>query len=144
MSEYLSTLDDKGRLTLAGKLRDELQKSERPDEVVAHPSEDGFVVLYPHEHWKKIEDGLRAIPDTNQRNAAIRYYMGKSERISLDKAGRLLLPQKHREAAGLEKEVIVRGALFKIEIWQRRLLEPQLVKEEEIRLDSAISEALPL
>ncbi len=119
MSSYPHTLDDKGRLALPGKLRDELQKSERPEEVVAFSSEDGCVTLYPHEHWRKVEDGLRAIEDTDERDDALEYYQGNSERLTLDKAGRLLIPPRHREMAGLDREVMVVGQLFKIVIRPR-------------------------
>ena len=125
MSTYAHSLDDKGRMALPGKLRDELQKSEHPDEMVAFPSEEGFITLYPHEHWQKVEADLRSIEDTDQRDAALEYYMGLSDRITLDKSGRLLIPPRHREIAGLEREVEVIGKLFKIVIRPRRQSDDQ-------------------
>lgn len=139
MSSYPHTLDDKGRLALPGKLRDELQKSEKPEEVVAFASEDGYVTLYPHEHWRKVEDGLRAIEDTDERDAALAFYQGNSERLTLDKAGRLLLPPPHRKMAGLEREVTVIGQLFKIVIKPRssqdavEVVKPRMPKPETVK-----------
>lgn len=119
MSSYPHTLDDKGRLALPGKLREELQKSDCPDELVAFAGEDGCVTLYPQEHWQKVEADIVAIEDTDDRNEALDYYMGNAERLSLDKAGRLLLPAKHRKWAGLEKEVMVVGQSYRIVIRPR-------------------------
>lgn len=139
MSSYPHTLDDKGRLALPGKLRDELQKSEKPEEVVAFASEDGYVTLYPHEHWRKVEDGLRAIEDTDERDTALAFYQGNSERLNLDKAGRLLLPPQHRKMAGLEREVTVIGQLFKIVIKPRSsqdavdAAKPRMPKPETVK-----------
>jgi Uncharacterized protein conserved in bacteria len=119
MSSYPHTLDDKGRLALPGKLRDELKKSVRPDEMVAFAGEEGCVTLYTQEHWREVEDSIVAIEDTDDRNEALDYYMGNAERLSLDKAGRLLLPAHHRKTAGLEREVMVVGQSYKIVIRPR-------------------------
>ena len=116
MNTYTHTLDDKGRLALPGRFRDELQKSERPDEVVALPNESGFLTLYPHEHWQKVEADLRAIEDTDEREAALEYFVGNSDRLTLDKNGRLLISPRFRELTGLDKEVDVVGLSFKIKI----------------------------
>lgn len=128
MSSYPHTLDDKGRLALPGKLRDELQKSERPDEVVALPNtESGCLTLYPHEHWRKVEEGVRAIEDSDERDKTLAHFHANAERLTLDKAGRLLLPNMHRKAAGLEREVMVVGQLFKIVVRPRGLQdEPEM------------------
>ncbi|MDR1045131.1 MAG: hypothetical protein LBP33_08450 [Candidatus Adiutrix sp.] len=117
MNTYTHTLDDKGRLALPGRFRDELQKSERPDEVVALPNQEGgYLTLYPHEHWQKVEADLRAIEDTDERETALEYFVGNSDRLTLDKNGRLLISPRFRELTGLDKEVDVAGLSFKIKI----------------------------
>jgi len=123
MNTYPHTLDDKGRLALPGRFRDELQKSERPDEVVAFPSEDGYLTLYPHEHWQKVEADIRAIDDTEERELALDYYMANTDRLTLDKNGRLLISPRHREMTGLSREVDVVGLSFKIKIRPRQQAE---------------------
>lgn len=143
MSTYPYTMDDKGRLALPAKLRDELKKSDRPDEVVAFASKDGYVVLYPHEHWQKVEDGLRAIEDTEERDVALAFYQGSAERLTLDKANRLLIPGQHRKTAGLEREVTVVGQLFKIQIKPRRP-EDEIVPVEPAKPKSETVQKIPL
>lgn len=139
MSSYPHTLDDKGRLALPGKLRDELQKSERPDELVALASEEGYVTLFPHEQWQKLEDDIRAIEDADERDAALDFFVAKAERLTLDKAGRLLLPGPYRKKAGLDREVTVKGKMYKIQIEPRSAQddaeapEPRRPKSETIK-----------
>lgn len=121
MSKYPHSIDDKGRMALPKDLRDELSKSVQPDLLVALPSESGnAVVLYPHERWGKLEADIRAIQDSGQREQAIEAYLGNAERLTLDKAGRLLLPQRFRDMAGLERDVTVVGKLYKMEVRRRQ------------------------
>lgn len=122
-SEYQHSLDDKGRLTLPGKIREELQKSARPGELMALADiKGGCVALYPFEQWRVIMDGIGAIEDMDRRNAVIRGLVSRAESVSIDKAGRVLLPPAHRERAGLSKDVTLLGGLFKIEVWDRSRL----------------------
>ena len=121
MSKYPHSIDDKGRMALPKDLREELEKSEQPDVLVALPGDGGTaVVLYPHERWRELEADIRAIKDSRQRELAIETYLGNAERLTLDKAGRLLLPQRFRDMAGLEREVTVVGKLYKMEVRRRQ------------------------
>lgn len=121
MTTYHHSIDDKGRLALPKGLRDELELSERPDQLVALPGSGGdSVVLYPYEPWRKLEADIRAIKDSQQRELAIEIYLGNAERLILDKAGRLLLPQRFRDLAKLEREVAVVGKLYKLEVRRPR------------------------
>lgn len=138
-------LDDKGRLALPGKFREELQKSERPTELVAYANSlDGLVVLYPHEQWQKIEEAINGIGDPLSYQAMAREYGYNSERLSLDKAGRVLLSQKHREIGGLGREVRVHGGLSKIEIWDGVRFEAQRAKEEAALQEARRTVKLPI
>ena len=138
IGEFCHSVDDKGRLALPGKLREELSRSERPEEVVAYVNAvDGFLALYPYEQWRMVEDKVNAITDNLTRQALARELGYNSERLGIDKSGRVLLGQKHRDIAGLSREVVVVGGLAKIEIWERGRLEERRIKEE-----AAVAEAL--
>ncbi len=130
IGEAVHSLDDKGRLALPGKFREEMQHSERPEEIVAYASEqDGNVTLYPHERWQEIEAAVKAIQDSPSRLAMERRLGSNSERLAVDKSGRVLLSPKHRGLAGLEREVMVVGALSKVEIWESGRFMAQRAKE---------------
>ncbi len=144
IGEFDHSLDDKGRLALPGKLREELQKSERPDEVTARANKEGFVVLYPYEQWLRIEASIRAIYDNAARDVAVREIVGKAERLNVDKAGRVLIVPGHREAAALTREVKVMGGLDKIEVWDRRRLEARRLVDEPALTDVLRNVVIPL
>ncbi|MGL4209079.1 MAG: division/cell wall cluster transcriptional repressor MraZ [Candidatus Adiutrix sp.] len=144
VSEFVHSLDDKGRLALPNRLREELQKSERPDEMTAYANEDGCVALYPFEQWVKIQEKLSEIPNTRARMATIREFVGKAERLSIDKSGRILLSPKQRELAGLSREVLVLGAISKIELWERQRLAQQRIKEETMVSETINTVDIPL
>lgn len=138
IGEYCHSIDDKGRLALPGKLRDELSRSERPEEVVAYVNTvNGHLALYPYEQWRKVEEAVTRIPDNISREAMARQLGYNSERLTIDKSGRVLLNQKHRDLAALGREVVVLGGLAKIEVWERERLEQQRAKEQ-----SAVAEVL--
>jgi len=142
-SKYPHSVDDKGRMALPKDLREELEKSEQPEVLVALPGEDGTsVVLYPHERWRELEADIRAIQDSRQRELALEVYLGNAEKLTLDKAGRLLLPQRFRDMAGLDREVTVVGKLYKMEV--RRRQPGDFDKVTAPKLDSAIISGLSL
>jgi MraZ protein len=144
IGEFAHSLDDKGRLALPGKLREELQKSERPDELTARANRDGYVALYPYEQWLRVEANIRAISDNAARDVAIREIIGKAERLNVDKAGRALIVPSHRELAGLAREVAVLGGLYKIEVWDRARLEARRIVDEPALADVLRSVEIPL
>lgn len=145
IGEFCHNLDEKGRLALPGKLRDELNRSERPEEVVAYVDPiEGYLAFYPHEQWQLVEDAVNAIPETNQRKALARLLGFNSERLALDKAGRVLIAQKHREIASLKREVVVVGGLSKIEVWERARFDAQRAKEEAIVSETLRTVEVPL
>ena len=138
---YCHNLDDKGRLALPGRLREELQKSAYPEKVTALLDDKGYVTIYPYEQWLKVQDDINAITQTKLRQALSRKIMGQSEDLSLDKSGRILLSARHRQGAGLDKEVAVVGSGYKFELWEASQLEAQF-KEDEALLSEHFDDLL--
>ena len=128
------SLDEKGRLALPSKFREELRgKSARPEELIALVTASGCLALYPHERWLTILDQIKDQADTTMREAANMEIVYGAEPLTLDKAGRILLPARHREKAGLTGEVEVRGGGYKIEIWAPANLARRLAESETHR-----------
>ncbi len=145
IGEATHNLDDKGRLALPGKFREELRKSQQPDELVAYmSSQDGCLYLYPAEQWQKIESAIDVQENPKVRKALFREYGLNSERLTLDKTGRLSLSAGHRESAALEREVKVIGSINKIEIWSTARLAACRQAEEEIVASILEDVALPV
>ena len=115
MGEYNHTLDAKGRIIIPAKLRDQLG-----DVFVVSKGLDGRLFAFPSSEWEKLVNKIQALPltDKNARKFS-RYLLAGASETELDKQGRALLPQTLREAAGLEKDVVLCGVGNRLEIWAK-------------------------
>jgi len=119
---YDHSIDDKGRVSVPARFREELQAT-RDERVVI----TNFVVLqarclevYPFAAWVQLEERLRTKPQFDQRVVNfLNYYMSAAHDCELDKQGRILLPPPLREYAGLKREIVFTSALDKFRIWDR-------------------------
>ena len=115
MGEYNHTVDEKGRLIIPVKFRDELGS-----EVVVTKGLDGCLFAYDLTEWRVLEEKLRALPLTNKdARAFARFMLAGAASVEIDKQGRILLPQVLRNFAGLEKDVVLIGVASRIEIWNK-------------------------
>ena len=105
-------LDDKGRLILPAKFRDELFKG-----LVITKGQERCLYVFPTAEFARITEQLRQTPLTAK---AARDYMrvmfaGAHDEIP-DKQGRVTIPSGLRDYAALEKECVVIGANTRVEI----------------------------
>ena len=115
MGEYNHTLDEKGRLIIPSRFREELG-----NEFVVTKGLDGCLFAYANDEWQVLEDKLRALPLTNKdARAFARFMLAGAAQVEIDKQGRILLPQVLRTFAGLNKDVVLLGIASRIEIWNR-------------------------
>ena len=123
--QYAHNIDAKGRLFMPAKLREELGETFH---VTIGP--DHCLTIYPNETWDDFMAKFREMP----------YSMGKSLRVlsanavdcEPDAQGRILIPAKLREYAGLQKEVVVIGSFDRAEIWNAE----RWAREESLALES--------
>ena len=75
--------------------------------------------VYTTEYWIEFEKKLSELPSTlvKKTRQLKRFYMAGTELVELDKQGRVLVPNKLREHAGLTKDVVLVGVGDKVEIW---------------------------
>lgn len=109
-----ATIDDKGRLLVSKKKRERLGE----DFVMALGSA-GCLVVYPELVWSRMVAEILSNPSTNQgRQRFTRFMVGSAEdEMRFDRQGRVVVPQKLREAAKLTNSVLVIGCLDRLEIW---------------------------
>lgn len=113
--EYEHSLDTKGRVIVPAKLRDDLGES-----FMITMGFDGCLCAYPNDEWEIFVAKLRSLPELRKEaRATLRHFVARAGRCELDKQGRILIPAKLREFAGLEKEIVFVGALSKVEIWSK-------------------------
>jgi MraZ protein len=106
-------LDEKGRLALPARYRDELR-----DGVVITRGFDNCLLVYPMAAWAPLAERVSALsigdPDVRLLR---RMLFANATDLMLDRQGRILVPAELRTHAGLEREAIVVGMHSFIEIW---------------------------
>lgn len=117
--EYKHSLDEKNRIIVPSKYRPLLQ-----GRFVATRGLDGCLACYPVEEFEKYVDGLSSMPvERKEARQYIRTIMAKAEECELDKQGRVVLPQRLREAANIVKDIVIAGAYNRFEIWAAEVYE---------------------
>ena len=126
--EYQHALDNKGRIFIPAKLRDELGTA-----AYVTLSMDRCLSVYSEESWNGLVEKVNALPFVRQRK--MRPLFAHAVRCELDAQGRILLPQKLRAYAKLEKDVVVIGVSNRAEIWNAdawAALEAEELKPENL------------
>ena len=108
--EYQHALDNKGRIFIPARLREELGQV-----LYVTLSMDRCLSVYSTESWQALTDKVNALPYVRQRK--MRPLFAYAVRCELDAQGRILLPQNLRDWAGLEKNVTVVGCNNHAELW---------------------------
>lgn len=113
LGEFQHTVDQKGRLAIPAKFRDELA-----DGAVVTRGFDKCLVIYPRNEWEALAEKVSRLPQTqpNVRTLSRLLYSGAVD-LSLDSQGRTILPQFLREYAGIDANVAVIGLYQRIEVW---------------------------
>jgi MraZ protein len=110
---YTPRLDDKGRLFLPAKFRDELAEG-----LVVTRGQERCLYVWSMEEFSKLTERLRETSVTNKsaRDYVRMFFAGASDETP-DKQGRITVPPMLRGYASLERDCIVIGAMNRIEIW---------------------------
>ena len=115
MGEYQHSLDEKGRIIIPAKFRDELG-----DNFILNRGLDNCLYVYPRSEWKILEEKIKELPTANpETRAFVRLFFSGAVEAELDKQGRVVIPQHLREHAQIEKDVFVIGISTKVEIWSK-------------------------
>ena len=112
--ENWHTIDDKGRLSIPAWMRAELGDSFTLTKGIG----DECLFIYPNEEWEKMKDKVSRLSLTDTRARGFeRVFIGGACDCSMDKQGRILIPQTLRDYAGLKKDVVVVSLTTRYEIW---------------------------
>lgn len=114
MGEFDHTIDAKGRIIVPSKFREDLG-----EDFVITSGLDGCLFVYPQKEWQTFSEGLSKLPGTKEARQLQRYFFAMAAACESDKQGRILIPAKLRESAGLDKDIVFVGVLNKIEIWSK-------------------------
>jgi len=117
-------LDVKGRLAVPTRYRSELQESCDRQMIITVAvnerciGEKGCLWLFPLPEWEKVELSISKLPTMKKTTGKLRRFLiGNATESEMDAQGRLLVPEKLRNFAEMEKHIVLVGQLNKFEIW---------------------------
>ena len=130
--EYQHTIDTKGRLIVPSRLRDELED----DKVVLTIWPEGCISFWSGEGWRDLEGRLLEQRRSNPNaRSAVRNIAASAHTDHVDRQGRIGVPPRLREFAGINKDVVVIGAFDHGEIWSPERWVPEQAKVDAGGLD---------
>lgn len=121
MGHYEHTIDEKGRITIPSKFRDELG-----DSVVVTMGFDGNLLAFPKDLFVLLANRVRGMSLTASSGRFLRRLLfSESEELEFDKAGRILLPAHLRGTANLTDTAVLVGTGEYFELWSPETWLPQ-------------------
>src|ERR671919_349539 len=112
--EFRHSLDERGRVAVPVRFRPRLARGARLARWLA-----GCVAIFPADTWEELAARIQSLPTTNAAARQFGRFMSSGAvDVEIDRQGRGLVPRYLRGDAGLtESEVVVVGALNRLEIW---------------------------
>ena len=115
IGEYAHNLDNKGRIIIPSKFRDELHNS-----FILTRGLDNCLTIYSLEQWQKIVEEINKLPNTKKATRQyIRILTSKASECVLDNQGRIQIPTYLSKDVNITKECVVVGVNDHIEIWDK-------------------------
>jgi len=131
LGEFDCKLDAKGRMMIPVGLKKQLPEAGDRGLVINRGFEK-HLVIYTRNEWDKIVDDLEKLNSYEKKTREfIRYFTRGASELTLDGAGRVLLPKALLDYAGIESDVILSCQFNKIEVWAEAAYNAQLDNEPE-------------
>lgn len=138
LGTYEPKLDEKGRLILPAKYRDELSAG-----LVLTRGQERCIYAFPMREFERLHEQLRTAPVTSkQARDYLRVFLSGATDELPDKQGRVTIPSALRDYAGLDRDLAVIGAGSRVEIWDARAWAEYLEVQESAYSDTA-EEVIP-
>lgn len=115
MGEYHHNIDEKGRLIIPAKFRNELG-----EHFIVTRGLEKCLYVYSEEEWNNIVSKIKTLPFTKKdvRTFVRSFFSGATE-CEFDRQGRINITSPLVSYADIEKECVVIGANDRIEIWSK-------------------------
>ena len=126
--------DEKGRVFVPSVFRKILQKEAEEGLVLRRDIFEHCLVLYPKSVWDAQVNAVRARTNLFNRHQrqGLRLFTADAENITLDSGGRMLIPRRYLEHAGIKSDVRFIGVDDTIEIWSKQAAEDLLSNPDEV------------
>ncbi|MFF5021326.1 division/cell wall cluster transcriptional repressor MraZ [Micrococcus luteus] len=126
LGTYTPRLDEKSRLILPAKFREELAEG-----LVLTRGQERCIYVFSAREFERVHEQMRSAPlSSRQARDYIRVFLsGASDEVP-DKQGRVTVPAPLRQYAGLDRDVTVIGAGTRVEIWDSESWTTYLAEQE--------------
>ena len=126
LGQHSPKLDEKGRVILPAKFREELQGG-----LVVTRGQDRCLYVFSTAEFELVHDKIRQAPVTSaEARNYLRVFLSGASSEQPDKQGRITIPATLREYAELGKDLIVIGVGTRAEIWDAKAWNDYLAKQE--------------
>ena len=113
IGEYHHNIDEKGRLIIPSKFRDEIGK-----EFIVTRGLDGCLFIYAKKEWEKIVSKLQTLPFTKKDARTFnRFFLSSATVCEFDRQGRINIPSNLINYANIQKECTIIGVNDRLEVW---------------------------
>ncbi|MFW6596977.1 division/cell wall cluster transcriptional repressor MraZ [Propionibacteriaceae bacterium Y2011] len=128
LGTHTPKLDEKGRIFLPAKFRDELAGG-----LVITRAQDRCLAIYPRDTFVEMTKSMVAAPTSvKQVRDFQRMLAASASDETPDKQGRITIPTPLRTYAGLDTECVVVGAINRVEVWSVAAWEEYSAAQEDV------------
>ena len=132
MGEYNHTIDEKGRIVVPSKIREQLGH-----DFVVTRGLDNCLFIYPKNEWDNVINKYKELPNTKDARNFMRFFLSGATINEFDKQGRINIANSLIKYANLKKDCVIIGVNERLEIWDKDSWEEFISKNEENLSDIA-------
>ncbi len=114
MGEYHHNLDEKNRLIIPSKIREEMGEL-----FVLTRGLDKCLFIYPREEWNQIILKYKELPNTKEARNFMRFFLAGAIECNFDKQGRISISSPLMKYAELDHECVIIGVNDHLEVWNK-------------------------
>jgi len=120
---YERTIDAKGRLQIPSQVRDVMEAAKQSRVLYLVPgSRPGTLSLFPQDQFEAMAQNMdvEPIPDKDALTFQQLFY-SMASRLEMDKQGRVILPERTLQRAGIENQVMLTGVGNHLDLWNKEV-----------------------
>jgi MraZ protein len=118
-SIYRNAVDEKRRLQIPSKWRP--SEEDFQFTLILWPksgAKQEYILALPPEPLQALVEKLKSMPYSDPKADSLRRLLGRnSDQVTLDKAGRICLPDGMARGAGIDRQAVLIGSWDRFEIW---------------------------
>lgn len=114
IGEFEHSIDGKNRVILPSPIRSLLDDNQR---LILMPGYETCLYLLTYERWRKKLTSEEFQDDAPDSRRLRRVFAAMASEANIDGQGRLVIPEKLKERAGIENSVTVVGNFDRVELW---------------------------